>query len=1837
MIRRFVQWAARGDRPAENSGGSKLFFEPMEPKILLSADALSGLLPTSPSSDEHSAPLTMQDSVELFEDLAGDEQALAASPDDAPSLDELGASLLSPGELSDRLELVFIDANAPDYQQLLQGIGDRPGVETKVFVLEADTGGTAQISSILAEYQDVDAIHLLSHGDDTGFQLGRDWVGISSLDKFSNDFSNWDQSLSQNADILIYGCNLASDPAGERLLNDLARLTGADIAASDDLTGHASLGGDWDLEFASGDIDTSIIADADLQDLWAGALATETLNPSQDTYVNKGSDTTNYGASQYLVVDKSGDEPGDQTIFVQFDLSTIPAGSTITSATLYYTVVDVTGSLTVKAFQVTEAWEGNTVTYDTRPDYESDSTPPSVNAWAGQTGDHEWDITSFVQDWVDGTAGNYGVMLGTSESGSEQVQYYSSESGNSPRLEVIYDNSLTATDNAGEVTEDGPASASGNVIADDDGAGVDSDSDGPVSQLVVSEVNGSAGNVASVVAGSYGSVTIGSDGSYTYTLDNTSEDVQALAVGETLTEIFSYTLSDQGSDTSTAALTITINGTNDAPVATANSNLLAGGATSVSGNMLTDDNGAGVDSDIDGDTLSVSAIDAAGGDQYGTLTLNDADGSYTYALDTGNATVLFLLQALGFGQTLTETYEYTVSDGQGGSDTATLTITIRGTNSVPVATANSNAIAEGEASVSGNMLADDDGAGVDTDIDDDTLSVSAIDATGADQYGTLTLNDADGSYTYAIDNSNPAVQALGVGQSLTEVYTYTASDGLGGSDTATLTITITGTNDVPVATANGNQITEDAVSVSGNMLTDDDGAGVDSDIDGDTLSVSAIDTSGADQYGTLTLNDADGSYTYAIDNSNPAVQALGVGQSLTEVYTYTVSDGQGGTDTATLTITINGSNDQPVLGTAQPDQTSTDGETITPLDVSVNFSDVDTSDVLTFSASNLPTGLSIDTNTGVISGTIDGSASQSGPFNVTITADDGSATRTDTFLWTVTNPGPTATDNTGSVTEDGPSSASGNVITDDDGDGIDSDPDDPVSQLVVSEVDGSAGDVGTAVAGSYGTVTIGSDGNYTYNLDNTAAAVQALAAGEALTDTFSYTVSDGQGGTDTATLTITISGTNDQPVLGTAQPDQTSEDGETITPLDMSGNFSDVDTSDALTFSASNLPTGLSIDSNTGVISGTIDGSASQSGPFNVTITADDGSGAGNATRTDTFLWKVTTPVLTATDNAGSVTEDGPANASGNVITDDDGDGVDSDPDGPVSQLVVSEVDGNVGDVGTTVAGSYGSVTIDPDGGYTYNLDNTSVAVQALAAGETLTDTFSYTMSDQDGNTDTASLTITITGSNDAPVIIGGPDSVALNETDSGLASNGDFTVSDLDTSDSVTASVNGLVVGGTSDRTDPAAPSDADLEAMLTVSPTATVGGASNSATLSWSFDSASEAFDYLAAGETLELTYTLRAEDSQGATANETVTITITGTNDAPTVSGLQESTSYSGGSGMVPLNDIVISDVDGAETVTATLTLLNPDVGQLSDNNGAVYNQTTGVWSITGTVADVNTALANLTFIPRPDNDLDSTVAINIDDGNEDGSGPLLGTLKVFVDVPPEVSDDLIGDINDSPGEDAGDPVSESQEEIQEETPEESPEEQSAESSEGTVVTGGGSFGPLEASRDETSEFVSPFDELDQTQGAFEVSMANVASNNEQSAASVSESEKVVQFLRSQITQLNEPFELLDRDNFIRQLDDMRQELVEEQSQVEKLIGASVSVSAGLSVGYVIWLARSGIIMSSVLSSLPAWRLIDPLPVLATLSAPAAEEDRESLESMVTEANQSKSSGSDQNEPG
>ncbi len=138
---------------------------------------------------------------------------------------------------------------------------------------------------------------------------------------------------------------------------------------------------------------------------------------------------------------------------------------------------------------------------------------------------------------------------------------------------------------------------------------------------------------------------------------------------------------------------------------------------------------------------------------------------------------------------------------------------------------------------------------------------------------------------------------------------------------------------------------------------------------------------------------------------------------------------------------------------------------------------------------------------------------------------------------------------------------------------------------------------------------------------------------------------------------------------------------------------------------------------------------------------------------------------------------------------------------------------------------------------------------------------------------------------------------------------------------------------------------------------------------------------------------------EDNSGPLTG-TITLDVTPINDPPTATNLSSTSAYNEGDPTVAITDIVVSDVDTGEVITATLTLVDTASGSLSANDGASYSPVTGVWSITGTVAQVNTALANLTFTPNADNDLDTSIAVVIDDGDEDASGPLTGTIDLNV---------------------------------------------------------------------------------------------------------------------------------------------------------------------------------------------------------------------------------------------
>ncbi|MGB5440287.1 MAG: DUF4347 domain-containing protein, partial [Gammaproteobacteria bacterium] len=93
-----------------------------------------------------------------------------------------------------------------------------------------------------------------------------------SLQAGASLIEGWGAALSAEADLLIYGCNLAANEAGESLVNDLGRLTGADVAASDDLTGSAALGGDWVLEYQTGQVETGIAVSQEVMESWSNVM-----------------------------------------------------------------------------------------------------------------------------------------------------------------------------------------------------------------------------------------------------------------------------------------------------------------------------------------------------------------------------------------------------------------------------------------------------------------------------------------------------------------------------------------------------------------------------------------------------------------------------------------------------------------------------------------------------------------------------------------------------------------------------------------------------------------------------------------------------------------------------------------------------------------------------------------------------------------------------------------------------------------------------------------------------------------------------------------------------------------------------------------------------------------------------------------------------------------------------------------------------------------------------------------------------------------------------------------------------------------------------------------------------------------------------------------------------------------------------------------------------------------------------------------------------------------------------------------------------------------------------
>ncbi|MHA6963801.1 DUF4347 domain-containing protein [Zobellella denitrificans] len=218
----------RGEAAAQ---GQASLMRALEPRMLFDGAVAATVAETADAVPQDKAP-------------AGDSQE-ASQPDTSPAPQAVGDG--------PRKEVVFVDTRLPDYQELLRSVD--PAAE--VILLDSRHDGVQQIADALAGRSGIDAIHILSHGDQGVLLLGNAPLFEGNLSDYSSQLQSIGEALSAEGDILLYGCDVGAGDKGLAFLNSLAGLTGADVAASTDSTGGTLGGGNWELEISTGQIATS--------------------------------------------------------------------------------------------------------------------------------------------------------------------------------------------------------------------------------------------------------------------------------------------------------------------------------------------------------------------------------------------------------------------------------------------------------------------------------------------------------------------------------------------------------------------------------------------------------------------------------------------------------------------------------------------------------------------------------------------------------------------------------------------------------------------------------------------------------------------------------------------------------------------------------------------------------------------------------------------------------------------------------------------------------------------------------------------------------------------------------------------------------------------------------------------------------------------------------------------------------------------------------------------------------------------------------------------------------------------------------------------------------------------------------------------------------------------------------------------------------------------------------------------------------------------------------------------------------------------------------------------
>ncbi|CAH7235497.1 conserved hypothetical protein [Vibrio chagasii] len=925
--------------------------------------------------------------------------------------------------------------------------------------------------------------------------------------------------------------------------------------------------------------------------------------------------------------------------------------------------------------------------------------------------------------------------------------------------------------------------------------------------------------IPEVIKGTYGELHVDVNGQYTFVLNPNSPQYILLNQHQQGTDHFALHLSNGAS----IVVQIPVTGKQDLPsisgdltgVVTEDHNIDSQGLLHANGKIDV------IDPDQDESSVTPEVISG----KYGSLTI-DADGHWQYQVDNSLSNV----QALTGATSLHESFTIHTKDGT--PQTIDMTIGGNDDNAVITGVDAGSVIEDLTTQVQGQLSV------TDPDLGEDHFQASQVNG----HFGTLTITK-DGAWTYDLDNYNPYVQRLAQGSTATDIITVHSADGTAHQ----VTITINGTNDSAVITNNTggspnsffvvgksphlDQVIEDhKLTVSGKLSI--------SDIDAKEGHFSNTDVAGT--LGTLHLKD-NGAWTYDLDNTNPAVQALGKGSATTDIMTIHSADGT----PHQITIIINGTNDKAVIGgtssgaVTEETQLQTSGAlTITDVDTGeAHFSNTDV--VGTLGTLHLKDNgawtYDLDNTNPKVQALGKGATATD---TITVHSADGTQHQVAVTI-NGTNDRPTISGtSSGAVIEQGLSTA-GNP--------------DATGSLIATDID-TSDTITWAInqpQGQWGTLSIDQHGHWHYQLDNsTGGAADKLAAGEHQSESFWITATDSTGATVPHKIVIDVQGSNDKPIVSawTQLPAGKEDQPVTIKASDLLTHASDVDSSDVLHVTNLQATHGSLIDNKDGTYTFTPD--KDFNGEIRLTYDVVDGHGGSVSTQARFDL-------TAAPDNA--IITDAQTNADLRGVTEDrgyidthyqlhyDGKLNIQDPDKGEAQF-----DPNIGSqtyqgIGyDTKLG--GHILLMRDGHYTYTLDNRNI--QNLAQGEVKHD--SAVIRSADGTTHTIELTVH--GTNDAPTINAQSHSV----TEGGSVLNGQMVGQDIDTGAALTYSapqIDGLVVNPDG----------------------------------SYSFNPAHSSYQSLASGVTKTLTVPVTVTDEHNASSTQNLSITITGVNNSAVIGGV------------------------------------------------------------------------------------------------------------------------------------------------------------------------------------------------------------------------------------------------------------------------------------------------------------------------------------------------------------